>query len=281
MHGRRLSLAILALAAVSGACAPGAASRGSGNIEHPTGASLVLRVQTGGGFIAPQSTLGQIPEFSMFGDGRIITPGAQPAIYPGPALPNLLVEQVNEDGIQAILEAARRAGLMGPNATYHAPCISDQATTTFTLVADGQTHVVSAYALGDSSCDGADTQARAALAAFRARLSDLASWLPPGSIGEQSAFQPTGMRVYVRPLAPPADPNLEQPPIDWPLPQPLATFGTPDPTLPDLRCGVVQGTDLAALLTDADRANQLTPWRSEGREYTLIFRPLLPDERGC
>ncbi|HZP89633.1 MAG TPA: hypothetical protein VFC04_01405 [Actinomycetota bacterium] len=281
MHRTRLCAAILALAVASGACARGTVSGRSGGLEHPAGGSLVLRVETGGGFIAPQSTLGQVPEFSLFGDGRIITPGAQPAIYPGPALPNLLVQQVNEDGIQAILEGAREAGLLGPDARYDAPCISDQATTTFTVVADGRTHVVSAYALGNDSCNGQDAGARARLATFRARLGDLASWLPRGSIGQQSAYEPTEMRIYVQPLVPSAGQTLEQQPIDWPLAQPLATFGTPDPTLPELRCGVVRGDDLTALLPDARRANQLTPWRSGGSEYSLVFRPLLPDEHGC
>src|SRR5581483_7624108 len=217
MHRTRLCAAILALAVASGACARGTVSGRSGGLEHPAGGSLVLRVETGGGFIAPQSTLGQVPEFSLFGDGRIITPGAQPAIYPGPALPNLLVQQVNEDGIQAILEGAREAGLLGPDARYDAPCISDQATTTFTVVADARTHVVSAYALGNDSCNGQDAGARARLATFRARLGDLASWLPRGSIGQQSAYEPTEMRIYVQPLVPSAGQTLEQQPIDWPL----------------------------------------------------------------
>jgi hypothetical protein len=40
------------------------------------------------------------------GDGTIIEPGAQDEIYPGQALPPLLVRTISEDGIQAILGAA-------------------------------------------------------------------------------------------------------------------------------------------------------------------------------
>jgi len=31
----------------------------------------------------------------------------------------------------------------------------------------------------------------------------------------------------------------------------------------------------------AEKANELTPWRSDGAEFQLFFRPLLPDESGC
>ena len=30
-----------------------------------------------------------------------------------------------------------------------------------------------------------------------------------------------------------------------------------------------------------EQANQLTPWTSDGSQYGLLFRPLLPDESGC
>jgi hypothetical protein len=31
----------------------------------------------------------------------------------------------------------------------------------------------------------------------------------------------------------------------------------------------------------AQSANQLTPWRSDGAKFAILFRPLLPDESGC
>jgi hypothetical protein len=43
----------------------------------------------------------------------------------------------------------------------------------------------------------------------------------------------------------------------------------------------VTGSDLATLLPLVQTANQLTPWTSGGKEYTLLFRPMLPDETGC
>ena len=43
-----------------------------------------------------------IPEVSIFGDGMMVSPGAQIMIYPPPALPSLVVTKLNADGIQAI-----------------------------------------------------------------------------------------------------------------------------------------------------------------------------------
>ena len=73
---------------------------------------------------------------------------------------------------------------------------------------------------------------------------------------------------------------LQEKPIAWPLSSPLARFGTETST-PGTRCGAVTGADLDRLLPLARSANQLTPWTSNGKEYSLAFRVLLPDEHGC
>ena len=283
MRIRVLAVPLVALSLLAAGC--GRLTKAEiGGIDHPTGpAGLVLRMDVGGGFVPPAYELRRIPTWSLFGDGRIITEGPQIEIYPGPALPSVQDQAITEDGIQAILEAAKATGLLEPDRTYDQDCVADAPTTTFTVYADGAKHVVSAYALGmvPGSCPGEDTEARAKLAAFAAKLSDLASWLPKGSLGEQGQFEPSEMRVYVQPYAGSPEPGLHQSAIDWPLSDPLSSFGTADATYGDFRCGVVGGTDLGKLLPDAQRANELTPWWSGGVDYSLIFRPLLPDEHTC
>ena len=149
--GSLLAASMVVLALAASACAglrtedPGS---GSDQISHPTGSdAVVLRVDMGGGFVPFEWTLRRIPSFSLFGDGSLLTEGPQIEIYPGPALPSVQVAHVSEEGIQAILQAARTAGLFGPDAHYDYPCVADANTTTFTVVADGSTHVISAYAL--------------------------------------------------------------------------------------------------------------------------------------
>ena len=71
-------------------------------------------MDVGGGFVAPSYSLKPVPAFSLYGDGRLIIEGPQIEIYPGPALPNLLVTRISEDGVQAIL--SRREGRRPPRA---------------------------------------------------------------------------------------------------------------------------------------------------------------------
>lgn len=296
MRVGRIGVAVAAVAVLASACGGvGNGDTGSGGstgatgaigIEHPTGADqLILRVAYEGGFVPYEYTLGSTPFWSLFGDGTLIVPGPQIEIYPGPALPNLTATPVSEDGIQAILEAARDAGLMDGDASYGNQCIADAATTVFTTSADGATTVVSAYALDVGEPAGTcgnekDAEARAKLAAFQAKLTDLRSWLPNGSVGTERPYDPTEMRVYVLPYQ--GDAELPQDPIEWPLEPPLDAFGEAAQDAPaDTRCGVVTGEDLATLLAAAGNANALTPWTSGGTEYHLIFRPLLPDEHAC
>jgi len=296
MRMGRIGVAIAAVAMLASACGgvgtddPGSGgttgATGASGIEHPTGADqLILRVAYEGGFVPYEYTLGSTPFWSLFGDGTLIVPGPQIEIYPGPALPNLIATPVSEDGIQAILEAARDAGLMDDDANYGDQCIADAATTVFTTDADGQTSVVSAYALdvGEpaGTCgNGKDADARAKLAEFQAMLTDLRSWLPNGSVGAERPYDPTEMRVYVLPYH--GDAELPQDPIGWPLEPPLDAFGgRVQNASSDTRCGVVTGEDLTTLLAAARNANALTPWTSGGTEYQLIFRPLLPDEHSC
>ena len=75
------------VALVAAACADSTSTTSDdGGIQHPTGTDqLVLRVETGGGYTAPEFQLRLIPEFSLYGDGTIITPGPQIEIYPPPA----------------------------------------------------------------------------------------------------------------------------------------------------------------------------------------------------
>ena len=311
MSAKRIGVTIAGLAALAilaAGCAglnddgPGAGSSGSGPsgaIFHPTGADeLVLRVEYQGGFVPYEFTLSGLPLYSLFGDGTMITQGPQIEIYPQPALPSLNRTSITEDGVNAILQAARDAGLMDGDANYGDRCIADAATTVFTTNANGSTSVVSAYALdvgvgiggsGASGASGAEpagtcgsqknADERAALAGFQAKLGDLKSWLPEGSVGEEMPFDPTEMRVYA--LAYQGDPELPQTAMDWPPDTPLSAFGEPLANDRQTRCGVVTGDEFEQVYAAAQTANQLTPWVSDGTKYRLILRPLLPDEHAC
>jgi hypothetical protein len=233
----------------------------------------------------PTTLLARFPEFSLLGDGTVVTVGPVAEIYPGQALPNLQARTLTEEGIQAILRAARDAGLLGPSRDYTTMVVSDVPTTVFTVFAGGERHVISVYGLGvenrGQGMPQAEVEARQKLEAFEQNVLGLDSWLPPGSLSSEHPYAASALRVFVQQPFQSPDPNLIEPPVDWPLAGSLADFGQPDTGLPGTRCGTVEGEDASRVLDAAKGANELTPWQSGGKKFGLIFRPLLPDEHGC
>jgi hypothetical protein len=51
--------------------------------------------------------------------------------------------------------------------------------------------------------------------------------------------------------------------------------------MPSTRCAVLRGTDAHTALAAAAHASSITRWRSGSVEYTIVWRPLLPDEHTC
>lgn len=286
LAGLAVSIVSLTLAACSVAgSSPSGSSRPAG-ISYPTGAAdLVLRLRYIGGFVAPAAHLVDLPVISVYGDGTVVVPGPQIAIFPGPALPNLQRATITPAGMQVLLEAARDAGLLGPDAHYDLGGIMDASSAEFTLNADGRVHTVSAYALmeGSGSPQGSDpavAEARSKLARFQAQLGSLEALLG-GEMGSLSPYATESVQLLVSAGAP-DNQGLTQRPTAWPLTTPLATFGK---ALPDLfqgqRCGVVDGADIDLLMPLLQEANALTPWTDDGAAYGLLVRPLLPGEDGC
>jgi hypothetical protein len=276
---------VLAVALLATACADRrGASAEQPAATYPTAADrLVLRISTEGGFVPPQTLLQQMPSFSLYGDGRAITQGPQMEIYPGPALPSLVETPISPKGVRALVRDALDAGL-GEDHRYTTVSVSDMPTTTFTLDANGERHTTSVYALGAGGAQlrmsATERSARAALQRLSTEVADLRHALPAGSVGADQPYTPEGLRVFARRYTGQRDPMLREPEIEWPLSTPLASFGTQASTS-GIRCGAVTGADLRLVLDAARSANQLTPWTSGGARYSLTFRVLLPDERGC
>jgi hypothetical protein len=286
---------VLSLGILAGACAnaptgsgPGGGGTGSsGGTGTPTpigSDQLVLRIEDVGGFVTPQTILARMPLMSLYADGLLITPGVQTDIYPGPALPALSQQRLSPEAIHLLTQAAVDAGL-DSDRDLQTMLVSDMPTTVFTLTIDGQTYTTQVYALGmdlnhaPQGMSPQEFQARQDLAAFVQKTSDL-SWLPAGSVTDQGPYAPTALRIYSSPYQP--DPSLTEPPVAWPLVPGLDLFGDSQQGTPGgMRCGTAAGDDAATLIALVEGANQLTPWTSDGSQYGLFFRPLLPDESGC
>lgn len=295
---RLVALPLIAALALTACAAPGGMGTGSDQpsgrptpIAHPSGGGLVLRTWTAGGFVAPDYLFGQPPDFTLTGDGRVIEPGAVPAIYPGPAITPLLERRLTEAGVQRLIAEALGTGLFDHDRTYTgaASHIADAPTTTFTLGADGRTVNVAVYALGMSQGGGAalpadEAAAGKALLTLAQRLEDL-SWLPADDWVDSTSvpYDPPAVRLLVR------NADGEQPDpsgisfteVAWPGPGNPATFGEPWPS-GDARCGVVTGSDAVAWMTALRAANSLTRFVAGAHRYRIVARLLLPDEpRTC
>jgi hypothetical protein len=261
----------------------GATTTGSSgdSIIHPAGPNeVILRVDLGSGFVPVSYNLTRLPQFTLYGDGTVLVVGPTIEIYPGPAMPNLQTTKVSEEAIQAILSAAREAGLFATGLDYGRPTVTDVPTTIITVNADGTTYESSIYALGmeaDPALTMEQQQARAAVSALLGKLQDPQTfetgeltWAPY----DYSALAVYSIAVNASDL--PGPDQVQPNRLEWPLGD-LGTIG--EPVQPEgFRKVVLSGDDLATLKPLLGQATQITLWTVGDREYNLYFRPLLPDE---
>ena len=261
-----------------------------GPIDHPTGNGLILRMSYSGGFAGPTFDFLNFPPFSLIGDGRVIVPGPQVGLYPGPALPAVNVRRLTEAGIQAVLRETSRTVLFGSSIQLRGAqdCVMDASDTIFTLDADGHVVTVTVYGLGTmdpaNACRGissAELAAHRTLQKLSDRLTNLEAWLPAGAWADPTwrPFQAAALRLVARnsDADPPDGSGIDNPLLDWPKGSDPTTFGQPGP-FAEQRCGVVSGQvaqDWYALLSSA---NQLTRFVKDGHRYQVTVRLMLPDE---
>lgn len=285
----RLSLPVgVALSILLAACTGGPGASG-GPIAHPDDDALVLRVDYRGGFIGPDFIFTSFPPFTLTGDGRVIVPGAQIELFPGPALPAVNARRLTEDGIQAVLAEVARTGIFASSVELRGAqnFVADASDTVFTLHADGREVEVVVYGLGTLDPAGeyrgisaAEIAAHGVLLRLNERLANLDAWLGAGMWAEPAwhAYQPDAMRLLVRnaDADPPEDSGIGNQLLDWPAGSDPATLG--DPAVGDQRCAVVSGGDAQDWYRLLSGANQLTRFSKGDHRYQVTVRFILPDE---
>jgi hypothetical protein len=268
-------------------CADKPVDPGAGaGIDHSTdGHDVLIRVAYEGGFVALEWTYRSLPSFSLYGDGTLVLPGAQIELYPGPALPSISTRTVTEDGIQATLEEVLHSiqGVPDEMLDMGSVGMADVPTTVITIHAGDVDRTIKVYGLSElterperMSVD--EFQARQQLQEMVTKLGGLGTWLPDGSLGTETVYEGSGARLFVSEYR---KVDLPQEPVKWPLGGDLDRFGDAANASDIYRCGVVQGAEWAALRESATQANELTPWTESGARFSILFRPLLPDETGC
>ncbi|MGR6965699.1 hypothetical protein ACU610_14660 [Geodermatophilus sp. URMC 61] len=275
-------LAALVLVAGCAGSGGGEAGRPAAPISDGPG-RVVLEVEHVGGFPTPETLAARVPLVAVYGDGRIVAPGAQIAVYPPPALPSLQVWRLDADGVQTVVDRAVTAGVTS-TVDLGSPPVADAPTTRFTLVTEAGTSVREVPALFELPDDsGLTPEQQAARGELRGLLEVLTSPEPLGATGPEP-YEATAVAAVAEPWTPPTDPALLQPEAAWPGP---ALPGEPLPGGPltggaGLSCVVARGAEADAVLAAAASATTLTPWvADDGSRWTLTLRPLLPHETGC
>lgn len=270
-----------------GACArPGAAeqagSPGSAPVTESTTAAgpdaIALRVEYRGGFVPAESIPGRIPRFSVYADGRAFSEGPVPAIYPGPALPNLQVVTLSPQRVQELTAEALAAGVK-TGGDFGTPNVADIPSTRITVTTAGGEQSVEVMALNEAAPD--DKSLTAEQHAARKRLTEFLASLDrlfaEATSPAAKQYQPERLAVLAQPYQDTGD-GAGGAAVAWPGP---ALPGTALTEQPKVNCLTVEGTEKDAVWKLAEKANARTPWESAGQKYQIIFRPLLPDETSC
>lgn len=285
MKVRPAAASILLILLMSCADAPADPGAGSG-IDHSTdGHDVLVRVAFEGGFVPLEWTYRSLPSFSLYGDGTLVLPGAQIELYPGPALPSISTRPVTEEGIQTTLEEALGSIQDVPDEMLDMGSVglADVPTTVITIRAGDVDRTIKVYGLSELTerpqhMSAEEFQARGQLQQLVTKLEGLATWLPDGSLSTETSYEGSGARLFVSEYR---KGDLPQEPITWPLQGDLHRFGDGAIGSETYRCGIVEGTEWTTLREAASQANELTPWSESGARFSILFRPLLPDERGC
>jgi hypothetical protein len=275
-------VAVSLVALLVGACA-GAAPSPPPQPTPPADARVLLRVTTIQA-LPPPATFSWLPQIVITLDGRVLTGGALPAIFPGPLVNPIVERQLSATGWNRIVAAARAAGLLGPVRDFTGGMMppGSQATR-LEIVADGLLFTLTGDASRQINCIQAPCVAPPgtpeAFAGFVNSLSDLGSITGPAELGPEKLHEPGGFAVIVNP-GPPDDQGLAQPPIAWPLAAGFAAFGEPLQDGSGGRCGLITGTDVGLIRPAFGAATQITPWRDpvDGSLHGIVVRPLLPGD---
>ena len=246
----------------------------------PAAGSLLFRISADGGFVPSGFIVTRLPQLSVYADGRALEPGAVPAIYPGPPVSPLILHRLDSAAVAAVRTAAIAAGLAGPDRTYTNAQVADVETTVFTYVDAAGPHTLSIYALGSPPRPAASSEehaARAAAATLVRKVQDIVAGVPGSTTYSPAAYRIYAVPADAQPTGQPA-PNV----LAWPAALPTLAGLPAIPVPPGARCGIIQEGDLAAFTGLLSRATQITRYVQAGTEWTLLIRPLLPDEgRTC
>lgn len=270
----------LVLAAALSACDAGGGGGGAGDTD---GAPYLLQAHVLRS-VEPEEQFGWPAAVTITADRVLITPGAVPASFPGPLLPNLRGRSITESGYDRIVGEAERLGLLADAVARPAQPPGAQVGQ-IDLWVDGGFRTIE----GDpgavmqciqAPCDAAPGTAEA-FGAFWVGISDLASAMPD-ELGPDEPYTPTAFSLLIG-VPRIDDAGLAPEVVAWPLDIALADAGLPAGDDPMPRCLTVRGDEAAVLAPMLAAANQLTEWTDHTGAEPVVIRvhPILLSEDPC
>lgn len=242
---------------------------GGGDIGHPTGPDdVVLAIQDSGGFVPVEFAFGSQPTLLVTGDGRLYLPADQRSWL---VIQPMLVGQLTEEQVQALLAAANDAGLLAPAPDYAAdePTVTDMPVTTVEIHTVDGDFVHQAYALGVADERGV----RRALADFIDRARTLVRDVATDDHRPDAVVVESGRPITQPPTY---EPRWQPRDIPWP-----ATAGH---RLGQRACSVVTDPATVDLLLELEPArppSRPTYFTQGDRRFQIMVRAQLPGDRGC
>lgn len=274
---KRASFLLIPLLLVAAACGDDDETTTSAAAPPPAADGLVLQVERSGGFVMADVAFSTVPSVSIYGDGRVLAPGATIMIFPGPVLVPLHETTIPEADVSELLELADELGLVGEPLDFGQPPVADAPDTVVTIrTAEGTTEQ-RAQALQE--VDPSDPSLTEEQRDARRRLQELveAAERVAFSGEEQGTYEPEAYAARAVEEEPPTDPSSPDPQprlVPWPVELlPPAEIGS---------CTVFESDaarQLEELFSEADQLTWFTD--AEDRTWRVAVRPLLPHETGC
>lgn len=232
--------------------------------------------------LAPINLFGRLDPVVITGDGRVVTGGAVPAVFPGPLVIPLVSRQLTDAGRTAILKLATDLGLLGRQTDFvGGPPLAGGVMGHVQISVNGKLVELTGLPgvqCATSPCAPAPATPEA-FSLFWQRMLDL-SWLG-AELGPDAPYSPAAYSVLVGRMPMPQG-GINPVVVDWPLPDQLATMGID--VGQGYRCATFAGAAVALLKAVFDRSNQLTAFNQDppfNAAYGLTVVPLVPGQDAC